>query len=252
MISANLLFEEQIRIHFEDRKILRMYRFYLIILSLSVLVTWPSNSISYYLQFNSRPFTLPFTFMLMFILAFILAMAPEYDRGRGRNSLADWILYTPIHTFAAYSGRFLFFVAHSLFLLILPAPLLFASATASGLKVPNLFAAISVVMVFCVFFKALVSALQLVLYKRVFLRAVIVIASFIFAVLLSIKIYPPANPFLAVQPLLSGTGPTLSLDQRLNFPWTTTLVVYGAATVVVALISVYKLSAVRRENRGAQ
>ncbi|MBT3274975.1 MAG: hypothetical protein HN368_17605 [Spirochaetales bacterium] len=243
MLSLNPFLAERLRDHFADKRTLRSYKIYTASLCVIIFATWPSNPISYYLQFSSKPITLATTFMVMFLFVIVLSMAEEYSRSSSRNSLADWIVFSPVHIGRVLWGRFQFFILHSAFLLILPAPLILTAAAASGLLIKDILAAGSVVLMFCVFTKVLILMLELI-FRRMYMRTVCMCLFLIFAVLLSARYSPAANPILAVQLLI---GKSSRSGDALFFTWTDTLVLYGTAMIAAWAVSTYKLIRLRKE-----
>lgn len=238
MMLAGPLFQQQIRTHLLDRTKARLYRAYVVVLAVIVFLAWPSYSISYYLQFSSKPITLPLTILVMFVFSYILALVPDYSDEHPQSNLTDWIFYTPVRVLTAFGGSLLFSIVHVVFILGLPAPLLVAAAAASGVTAKTVLSACAVTFIFSLFSKQLILMLKLISEKRFIIRTLVFGCFLVFAVLLSVRFYPDANPLLAVQSALAGTD---------EVEWHRFVRLYGIGTGAVAIVSVLRLASLRRE-----
>lgn len=232
------LFEEQLRSHLQSRPILRLLRSYLVVLSLMLIISWPNNPLSHYLQFSGRPATFQFVFLILFLFAFILSILPRSIQDQGAYSLIEWISYTPVGVCAAYIGRFAFSTCYVLFLIALPSPLIIIAATATGVPPRRVAAACVVLLVFCLNFRTFLLMLQLILMRRPIIRVLTAGLILLFLLFLSVRLAPIIHPVLVIQGILSGTDQISLLNYEREFTWTATVLIYGLSLGICIVISI--------------
>ncbi len=231
---------------FAERSSLRLFRVYVSVMTAAVLVSWPSNPVSYYIQFSSKPITLPLSFMVMFFFTFFLSLMPEFSDHRGKHTITDWLHYTPVSVITVFSGYFLYSMVHVAFLLALVAPLLIAAAAASGLAADAVASSCLIVFVYSLFFKQLLHMLTLLFETRPFVRTLIFGAILVFSILLSVRLLPVANPVLAAQSVIANIERTGGLDELFVAAWQDTVILYAVGIAAVSLVSILRLGIVRR------
>jgi hypothetical protein len=232
---------------FIERSSRRLYRVYVMVVSVGVLISWPSNPVSYYIQFSSKPITLPLSFMVTFIFTYFLSLIPEFSDKRGKNTITDWVYYTPVSIATVFLGYFLYSIAHVGFLLALVAPLLIIAAAASGVATTTMASACLIVFAYSLFSKQFLHMLTLIFEERPFLRVVIFGLGIIFSILLSLRLFPVANPIVAAQSALIGIEAAMSADGPGFVAWQKTVMVYAVGTAAVSVVSVLRLGLLRRE-----
>lgn len=235
------------RSFFVERSSRRLYRVYVVVALAGVLISWPSNPVSYYIQFSSKPITFPLTYMVTFIFTYVLSLVPEFSDQRGTNTITEWVFYTPVPIATVFLGYFLYSIAHVGFLLALVAPLLIVAAAASGVATSTMAAACLVVFVYSLFSKQLLHMLTLIFEERPFLRVFIFGVGIFFTILLSLRLFPVANPIVAAQAVLVGVEAAMSAEGPGFVAWQETVMVYAAGSAAVSVVSVLRLALLRRE-----
>lgn len=247
MIVAGPYFQERMRDFFSGKVSLRPYRLYAVSLAVLVFLAWPSNPVSYYIQFASKPITFPITFILTFVFAFVLCLIPEFSAQRGENSLTDWVFYTSVGVLSTYLSYLLFSIVHVSLVFLLAAPVLVVAAAASGLNISAVAAACFVAFTFCLSAKTVTNMINLLLEKRPFFRTLFFGAYMLFALLLSVRLYPSYNPALAAQSIIIDADRNGYLEDLFASAWQTTVLLYAIVIGVSSLVSVLRLFLLRRE-----
>ena len=244
----NPLFEEQFRLHFQSRTVLRLLRTYVVLLAIMLIISWPGNPLSHYLKFDTKPGTFQFIFLMLFLFGFILTILPVSTQDQGIYSLTEWITYTPIGIAPAYLGRFLFSLFYVVFLLLLSLPLVVIGATVSGFPPVRVLSVCVVFIVFCMFFRTLILALLLLMDRRPLLRAFCFGLALLFFLFLCIRVAPALHPVLIIQGILSGSRQIELLNFRKPFSWTGGVLFYSVATGINIMGSIAFMSIVKRRS----
>ncbi|MBA7638751.1 hypothetical protein ES703_46407 [subsurface metagenome] len=199
----NPLLEEGFSIFFSNKKALRAYLIYVVLIGAVLFLWWPKTPISYFLDSNLSPgiFTtvLIFSFLLMAWLSALFGIE-GYVRDEFHLT-AEWLGMTPLSPGRILRGKLALFVLHTGFLAILPLPFLIIAASPSGISLRILAACFIVALVCALTYRIIGFFFLLVMEKRPFLMYSGLWGTVILAVL-SKGFLPKASPVEALLSLI--------------------------------------------------
>jgi hypothetical protein len=198
--ARNPFLDEGARTYFSHAPILRSYLVAVGLAGLALLVWWPRESLAAVLRTGAAPDTFAAAAIALFIAFSYLgarygseAYAPETVR-----RIQEYVTLTPVPLRSIALGKAGFAFLHTLFLLALGAPFLAASLAVSGLEPRAALEALMVLGAATLAARAYGFAMLVLLDSRRGLRESMLLVGIVAFFGLSIGLYPPANPVVAL------------------------------------------------------
>ena len=199
-LFKNALFIEGMRLYFSDSRIIRTYLGYTVLLTLSVVIWWPKRSFFDFLELRSVPSTFNLTVASVYLLLVYVGSRfglNAYGRGR-THSLTSWLNLTPLGPTAIIAGKSGLAFVHTCFFLSLAAPFLVLAASPSGVTLETAGLTLAALLLFAFTYRLIGLFLLTFLEGRALASAILYWAVILVVGLLSLYIFPRANPVLAL------------------------------------------------------
>ncbi len=196
-VSTNPILRDGISTYFLSKASVTAALHYLLALSTVLFVIWPKSQ---YLRIGSPPLT----FSILAIVATLIMAYFSFSYGAAGpvqepdQPLRAWLIEQHLPPRRAVSGLTLLAVIHTVFLLLLALPLLFAASHVSGVSAQGFGRALALILV-CTLAYRWLGMLMLCLWDRQeFLRYVVARVAFVLFVIGSAFFLPPLNPLLGL------------------------------------------------------
>ncbi len=200
----SLVFAESIQTHFSGKATMRAYRVYLATIALVILLWWPVNHWSYFIQFGSRPATFALALFTSFGGMLYFALRNPRADSRVASDAERWIRHAGIAPLAFYAGTMLFSLFYLLFLAALSFPLVLTSLAVSGADLSTCLTAGLIAAMFAFTIRVCHQTTLVALPNRGGVRFLIVAAVLLFFFLFSVRGMPYANPVISLQSIIAG------------------------------------------------
>jgi ABC-type transport system involved in cytochrome c biogenesis permease component len=254
--ARNPFLDEGARTYFSHAPVLRSYLFAVGLSGLALLVWWPRESLVAVLRTGRAPDTFAAAATGLYAALAYLgarygseAYAPESVR-----KIQEYVTLTPVPLLSIVLGKAAFAFLHTLFLLVLGAPLLAASLAVSGLSPVAALEALLVIGAATLAARAYGLVLLVLLGSRRGLRESMLLIGIVAFFGLSIGLYPPSNPVVAlVWVSTRGRSPGGALRQPFpsaGYFWFSVLLDILAACLLIC-VAWWSLAAMRRRAREA-
>jgi hypothetical protein len=207
----SVIFASAIESHFSDVTFRRSYTAYIVTLAVTILLWWPANHFSYFVQFNARPSTLFFAVLVLLGFALYFAIrvpARTAQKHAGAYSAEQWMKYGNATPMMLFLGTSLFSLVRTTILIATGLPFVAASLAVSGTGVTATAVALAIVACFAITIDMVVRALYAALPERPLIRFLILALVLLFFFLLNVRSAPHLNPMVALQSIVSGSGST--------------------------------------------
>jgi hypothetical protein len=254
--TRNPFLDEGTRIYFSQPSILRTYLLLVGLAGLALLVWWPRESLAAALRRGGSPDSFAAAAIGMYVALMYLgarygseAYAPDTVR-----RLQEYVSLTPVTVRSIVRGKIGFAFLHTAFLLALGTPLLLAALGVSGLEPKAVLEALLVLGAATLAVRMYGLVLLVFLGARKGLRDAILLVGTIGFFGVSVGLYPPSNPVIALVSVstrgLSSRGALPHLFSGLPYYWFSVLVDLLAA-LLMAGVTAWRLAAMRRRAREA-
>ncbi len=234
----NPLISESLHDAFVSTGAHKLYRIYMVTMTLLTLAWWPAEHIEYFLQFNTRPSTFLFAVYGVLFFSVYFAIKLSIASGTYSHDPESWFRHTRIRIVTFTSGKIIFALFHSLFLIAIALPILVASAGISGIGLRSMFLSIAVIVVFSFLTRMFGLTIATVAEHRVWPKILSVLLFFLFFLHFSIRLAPLLNPVLGIQSILGSGSITMTIGSRFGTDVFTQQVILrlGLLSIVFALM----------------
>jgi hypothetical protein len=237
-MARNPFLDEGARIYFSQAAILRTYLVLVGLVGLAFLVWWPRHSFVAALRTGSAPDAFAATAIGLYIALVYLGAryASESYTPDTVRRIQDYVTLTPVPVRSIALGKVGFAFLHTLFLLLLGAPLLLASLAVSGLDARALLEAVLVIGAATLAVRMYGFLLVVLLDAHRGLRDAALGVGIVAFFALSIGLYPAANPIIALVNISTrGMSPGAALPSPFGsvpYFWFSTLLDLLAAVLL--------------------
>ena len=200
------VFADAMETHFKDDSMLRGYRIYLGVLAASILLWWPMNHFSFFLQFGGRPATFSFAVFVALAGMVYFAFRNPHSQTKGATGAEGWMRYGGLGPFGFFTGSMLFMLFHTVFLAALSLPLILASLAVSGADLRTCADAGAIIVLFSLTMRICHRTLLAAFPGHGGLRFLIISVVLLFFLLFSVRWLPFLNPIISVQSTVAGAG----------------------------------------------
>jgi hypothetical protein len=197
---SNPLLVEGWKLYFSDQRILRVYRVYLALLGLSLLLCWPKQGMGNFLLAQ----TPPYTYQLMIVSTFVVCTflsgrfgLQHYGRYQ-MHSLSSWLKFTPLHPVRIIGGKVTLALMHSIFLTMLALPFLIVAASPSGVPIEGALTSTLILLICATSYRIIGLFFLAAMEDRPLAAGIVLWAIILTLNLLSLYLFPRANAVLAM------------------------------------------------------
>lgn len=207
-IFKNPLLEESLRVYFSDQIITDKYIFLTAILTVVTFIGWPGRHFSSYLEYGNIPTVFSIvTYFSIYLLTFMTAGFSIESTGEEKlYSLSDWIKLTPIPIDKVFLGKFEFAVIHTIFLVLLTAPFLTISASASGISLFRLMAIFGVQTLIIFTYRTIGIFLHSLLHTNRLLLNLLLVLILIILILFFAILIPGLSPVATIRTIIQTSS----------------------------------------------
>ncbi len=254
-MRGNPFLEEGVRTYFAHRGILRTYLFIPCGLSVVLITVWPRGSLESILR--SGTFTDAFAVVALAFFALLLYLGARYGSEdfspENLSQLREYVTMTPVTLLSVVLGKAGFFILHTLFLLLLGAPILLAPIAVDGLTLPKALAALAVLGTAGLAARMFGLLVLAAVGARPLLKNLVLMPGILLVVIVSLVAVPSLSSIRALLGLSSSPGLGAgSLGAPLSPAAACSLVNLGAALVCAAALYLVLGASRRRARAGRQ
>jgi hypothetical protein len=207
-MQGNPFFQQGVRTYFAHAGILRTYLFLPAGLAVVLVVVWPRAGLETILR--NGPFVDTFSAVAIAFLALLLYLGARYGSEdfspEPMVQLREYVTMTPVSLVSVVLGKAGFSLLHTLFLLLLGAPLLLASMAVSGLTLADACAAFVILGTASLAARMFGLLVLTLVGTRAFVRDAILLPVILAVVVVVLLSAPPISPVHALIGLSSTSS----------------------------------------------
>jgi hypothetical protein len=245
-VPGAALIEEGVRTYFSQPAILRTYLLVPCAVGLALLLVWPRAPLASLLRVGPSPN--PFVVASVSLLVFALYLSARYgseDYSPGTLvQLREYVEFTPVSLVEVALGKAAFAAAHTLFLLLLGAPFLFAAMAAGGMTEAQVLVVLAVTGAACLAARMFGLLVLTLVRSGPLLRDVILLPAITLCLVLTLLFLPQANPIDAVVGAAIGPRP----GSGRMAPSLISIVISLGAALLLGAAAMVSLRAMRRSH----
>lgn len=252
-MRSNPIVQEALSVYGSAHEFRRAHVLVVSIAAAILFVLWPGDTFTSYFAFGDQPVVFPVAATVFPLALGLLCGNIGLNRISRRSFITEleWVTRTPLSVAELVTGKAMAGAAHSLFLVLLLAPVIVLAGTASGVSRADALYALLLTASFALAGRFLGLALIALFPRRTYIGTAIFWVLYLAVAFLSINRAPLIHPAVAILGTPGERGPWFGALPAWHLPWQTVGIHIASAALFLVIYACGILWLERRNRRHA-